>query len=173
MQHIYKNITTIDEQILVTPSSTQQYELGTEIVVFEKANNSSETASKAIKRFKYVKASAALTANQAYVITLSGTVGAEIGIATPATNGVAMACGVANFAVTSGYYFFIQTEGDTQITSAGATTAGDTGKLTNGVTTVADESGTTVTAKTIGFIKNTLGSAGLATVYLINQKVTV
>lgn len=173
MQHFINHPVSLSEVDLVTPTSTAKYPLGFQITVGEKANISSETASTASKRFVYVKASAALTAKNVYLIQPSGTAGGEVGTATPATSSVAMGCGVANVAFTSGYFGFLQIEGDTQITSAGATTAGNTGKLANGVTTVTDEAGTAVTAKTIGYIKNTLGAAGTANVYLINQKVTV
>ena len=147
---------------LNTPSASQAFSLGYEYVGID-------PTTKTIKKFVYVYAAAALTANNIYTINPTGTVGQELSTGTPATTTIPTQYGVANTAVASGYYAFLQVEGDTTIATAGATTAGDTVKMANAVTTVTDETGTTPTVKTVGITKTTLGSAGNATVYLINK----
>lgn len=152
---------------LTTPTATAQYPLGLVISLMD-------TATGYMKQFMYVKNRAAsLAAKATATIALSATAGAELVTAVPATSTVPLIAGVANVAVTSGYYFFIQIYGDTTITSAGATTAGNTGKLANGAATITDEAGVTETAKTLGIIKNTLSGAGNASVFLINKRVTI
>lgn len=174
MQHIVETQTVFDEVDLVTPTSTQKYPLGKKVRIREAANSASETASTATKEYIYVKASAALTAKGAYVITPSGTAGAELGTGTPATSSVAVRAGIAPVAFTSGYFGFLQIEGDASIVSYGAVTAGDTLKLINTSIRLADEAGTTPTAKTIGIAKaNAATSALTISAYLVNQAVTV
>lgn len=160
---------SIADNDILFPSATQKYPLGLEITQ-EPEGSSTE---KAMKKYVYVKAAAALSAKDVVIIDNSGTVGAEVTTSTPATSAVPKRCGVANVDFTINYYGFLQVGGNTTITSAGATTLGNTGKLANGVKTITDEGGAAETALTIGFIKNTLGLAGDATVYLIDKRVTV
>lgn len=152
---------------LTTPTSTAQYPIGFVVSLMDSATGY-------MKQFMYVKnRNATLAAKATATIALSGTSGAELVTAVPATSTVPLIAGVANVSVTANYYFFLQIYGDTTIATAGATTAGNTGKLANGVATITDEAGTGETAKTLGVIKTTLSGAGDATVFLINKRVAI
>ena len=94
---------------LTTPTSTQEYKLGT-VVEWE------DTASKAVKKYIYVKSHGALTAYVPYIITNSSTAGSEVITAAPinlAAPGQKVC--VPQVAFTSGYYGFVQTEGDATV----------------------------------------------------------
>lgn len=152
---------------LSVASATAQYPVGTEIETIDNSTGQ-------LRKYIYIKNSgSALAAKATSIITLSGTTGAELVAGVPATSTVYILAGVSNISVTANYYFWLQTYGDTTITTAGATTAGNTGKLANGVATITDEAGSVETAKTIGIIKTTLSSAGDASVFLIGKRITI
>jgi len=165
---VYQRLALGNYLDLTVPTATAEYTLGVEVEMLV----SGETAKKV---YKYVKAGSALTAKGAYVIANTGTPGAEVTTAAPATTAVPVQGCVANVAFTSGYYGFVQIEGDTTVVSTGATTKLNTATLANGVTTVTDEAGTTETALTVGIFKDTLGATGDATLYLLGngKKVTI
>lgn len=138
MQHTIENSTVFDEVNLVTPSADQKYPLGKIITISEKANSSSETASKGVKQFMYVKSHGALTQYQPYVIKNSATAGAEVVTAAPATNTQLKnrVC-VPQVAFPSGYYGWVQIYGDCTVKTTSATyAAGDALELLNGGTTL-------------------------------------
>lgn len=102
------NLQAIFEDDLTTPTSTQnpQYLLGDTIKIADSANPTSQ------KVFMYVKAHAALTAYQPYVISYAYTAGAEVVTAAPATqtSPIVTVC-VPQVAFTSGYFGFVQIQG--------------------------------------------------------------
>lgn len=152
---------------LSTASATAQYRVGTEVETIDNSTGK-------LRKYIYIKNSASsLAAKATSVITLSGTNGAELVAGVPATSTVYILAGVSNITVAANYYFWLQTYGDTTVTTAGGTTAGNTGKLANGVATITDESGAVETAKTIGIIKTTLSGAGDASVFLIGKRITI
>lgn len=152
---------------LSVASATAQYRVGTEIETIDNSTGQ-------LRKYIYIKNSgSALAAKATSIIALSGTTGAELVAGVPATSTVYILAGVSNISVTANYYFWLQTYGDTTITTAGATTAGNTGKLANGVATITDEAGSAETAKTIGIIKTTLSGAGDASVFLLGKRITI
>ena len=163
-------VESIKESDLINPTSTQNasYVLGQEVIVRDGSGSS-----KAVKRYKYIKATGALTVNNCYLITYSNTAGAEITTATPATSSVLRQYGIAPIAFTSGYYGFLQIEGDCTVASTTDTVAGNTGKPANGVTTVSDEGAATISASTILVYKASRTGAGSAAAFLIGRNATV
>lgn len=90
---------------LTTPTSTQKYPLGLEIKVQEQTTDGTQGVQ---NTYIYVKAHAALTAYQPYVINYTGTAAGEVTTGAPAT----MAAPgthvlVPQVAFTSGYYGFV------------------------------------------------------------------
>ena len=167
MQHIINKPFALNEVDLVTPSSTQQYPLGMVVEVVEKANSSSETASYAVKKYMYVKAHAALTQYQPYVVANSSTAGSEVITAAPSTLAApGQKVVIPQVAFTSGYYGFVLFEGDgsvlmtaetyaigdfLQILNAGTAMVvdGSTGSpaITINSTAICKEAGTTAVAR--------------------------
>ena len=141
-----------DASDLNTASTTAKYGLGQEIETIDENKN--------VRKYIYVKAGADLTAKDCVVVT------PKFETATPATAAFTVIGGVANIAVASGSYFFLQIKGKATVVTAGGTTAGNTGKLANGAKTVTDESGTSQTAKTFCVIETGLAAAGNAVVDL-------
>ena len=162
--------TSISEIDLTTPTASKQYPLGT---VFEFVDSDSPDA---IKRFKYVKAHAALTQYRPYVISYAGTAASEILTAVPTTqtSPIVEVC-VPQVAFTSGYYGFVQVMGQsTAKIDAETYASGDPLELINGGSTfiVNGTSGTPlVDSKTAAICQATGSSAANITVYLIGNRV--
>ena len=71
MGNVLLNYSQFNEKDLTTPTASQKYPLGHQIEVFD-------SVSKARKVFKYVKAHAALTAYQPYIVSSAATAGSEV-----------------------------------------------------------------------------------------------
>jgi hypothetical protein len=143
---------------LTTPVATQEYKLGLVVTV-------EDSDTKVLNEYIYVKAHTGLTAYQPYIVTQSGTAGAEWITAAPATIVSAVALvGVPQVAFTADYYGFVQIRGvaTSLITSSTGYVTGNNMKLTNGATSlVAATTGTAATINTAGFlITNTTGTSG-------------
>lgn len=178
MQHFIDNQTVFDEVDLITPTSTAKYPLGKIVVVREAANSSSETASKAVKKFMYVKAHTGLTQYQPYVIGFSATAGAEVITAAPATLAAvgSLLC-VPQVAFTSAYYGFVQIQGDCTVKKTSETyVAGDFLEVLNtGTALVVDgTSGSTARSINSKAISKAAGSAAASvSAYLLGYNSTV
>ena len=178
MQHILNTQIALDEVDLVTPTTTQKYKLGEVIEVVEKAATSSETASYAVKKYMYVKSHTTLTAFQPYIIAFSSTAGSEVITAAPLTLTApgSLIC-VPQVAFTSGYYGFVQIQGDCSVLMTAETYAvGDYLQvLTAGTATVVDGStgSTVVTTASMGICKTAGTTAVARSAYLLGAKAVV
>lgn len=141
---------------LTTPASTQQYPLGTVVEVIDDTY-------KSIKKFMYVKSHGALAKYSGYFITFSATAGSEVITVAPTTSALLRIGCIPQVDFTSGYYGWVQIEGDCTVNATGNTTLGNTGKFADQVLTITDEAAATETASTIGVFKAT-NSAGATTV---------
>lgn len=152
MQHVILKQHVLSEVDLATPTSTQKYPLGMIIDVTEKpAPNSTETASKAVKKYIYVKSHGALTVYQPYVLTESSTAGAEVQTAAPATLAApGQKVVVPQVAFTSGYYGFVLLEGDGKVLMTAETYAvGDFLQILNAGTALVVDGTSGATAKLV------------------------
>lgn len=161
---------SINEDDLTTPSSTKKYPLGLSVTVGDSG------ATDAVKTFMYVKSHGALTQYQPYVISYVNTSAGEVVTAAPATqtSPIVLVC-VPQVAFTSGYYGFVQIQGQATAKVAAETyAAGDPGEVLNAGTTfvVNGTSGTPlVDNKTAMIYQATGSSAAAVAVYLIGNKV--
>jgi hypothetical protein len=106
------------QEHLKTPTSTQKYPLGTEVIV-------NDTTLYAQKRYKYVKAThAALTAYLPYQLYQTYTTGAEWGTRVPIPT-INQLVGIPQVAFTSNYYGFVQIEGKGYAVGSSGFAAGD------------------------------------------------
>jgi hypothetical protein len=114
---------------LTTPTAIRQYRLGQEIEVWNDLYNAKQL-------YKYVYASINLLQYQPCVISISSTVGQEIIATTPFTilnSGIVS--GAPQVAIPSGYYGFIEIEGDGKsLMTAAPYAVGDMLKLINNAT---------------------------------------
>lgn len=159
----------INETDLTTPTSYRNptYLMGHVYSMMDTANPS------VVKRFMYVKAHAALTQYQPYVITPSNTSDAEFVTAAPATLASYVTVCIPQVAFTSGYYGFVQISGQCIAKLANEThVAGDNLELLNaGTTLIVDgTSGSTAfSAKSVAIQIGTLIGAGTASVNLYSD----
>lgn len=172
MKNILSNITAVDETALVTPTSTQQYPLGTVMVVRETATDSTETASKAVKKYMYVKSHTGLTQYQPYVLGFSATAGSEIITAAPATLAApGSLLVVPQVAFTSGYYGFVQIEGTATVKKTSETyAAGDFLEVLNTGTALVVDGTSGATARSVNskaVCKSTGTAVGNISAYLL------
>jgi hypothetical protein len=144
---------------LTTPTSIRQYRLGQKIATWNPQYN-------AIQVYKYIYASTNLIQYQPYVISISAIVGQEILTAAPFTIAApGMLIGVPQIAITSGYYGFVQIEGDGSVLMTAQTyVVGDMLQLLNtGTALVVDgTSGSTTFAPTTCAISKATGNTAIA-----------
>jgi hypothetical protein len=153
---------------LTTPTATQQYPLG-----FVATIDDSDV--KMVKKYIYVKAHGALTQYQPYVLNFTGTSGAEVKTAAPATTAAPgqKVC-VPQVAFTSTLlYGFVQIEGDCSCLLTSETYAvGDYMQILNtGTALVVDgTSGATVMlANSCAISKSAAGTATAQSIVLLNR----
>ena len=142
---------------LTVPTSTAQYKLG-RVVTFQ------DPDTQTVKKFKYVYASVALTKNAPYAVTNTPTSGKEVQAATPITlaGAVTEVC-FPQVAFTSGYYGFVQIEGNGNavITASATAVAGCQYSVTNGNATLTGTTGIVQTINTCAYlVTTTTGSTG-------------
>lgn len=156
---------------LTTPTSTQQYQLGAEIVI-------ADTDKTAIKKYRYVKSHGALTQYQPYIVSNSSTSGSEVITAAPATLAApgSLIC-VPQVAFTSGYYGFVLIEGDGKVLMTAETYAvGDALQILNtGTALVVDgtSGATTISVNTSAICKEAGSTAVARNTYLIGRPAVV
>jgi hypothetical protein len=142
---------------LTTPTSTAKYPLGVEVII-------EDSAYKAVKRYKYVYApTGGLTQYVPYNISNTQESGKEVvAIAPAATSGVVSLIGWPQVAITSGYYGFVQVEGNlTSVLTAASGVAGLTYKVLAGGTTLTRTAGTTQTPLICAYlVTTTSGTSG-------------
>ena len=154
-----QNYSSITESELTTPTSTQRYPLGVEVVT-----GTSATGNR--KVWKYIQADNALVQYGAYIIKdIYLTAGVKVKAITAASLAVYQVAGVAPVAFTDEYYGFLQIEGDATILATSSTaTAGNYCKVVNGVATITDESTTQATAS-VAICK--VSATGTSTTYTL------
>jgi hypothetical protein len=157
---------SIQESDLITPSTTALYSLGTVLTV--------DDGSGYIKQYMYVLADSNIAAKEAMQIIDGVTAGAQFTTQTPAATATATCYGgVANVAIPSGYYGFLQIKGKTTCVSTGATTLGNTVDLADTLRTVTDSGAATITTATLGIVNtNAIGSADVE-VNLIGERIII
>jgi len=165
------NPNMINETDLSTPTSAQKFPLGAIIDV-------ADPSTKAIKKFMYVKSHGALTQYQPYQINIGITSGSEVITAAPATLAApGKLIGVPQVAFTSGYYGFVQIQGNATCKKSSETYAsGDHLQVLNaGTTAVVDgTSGSTAESVNSFAIVGATGSAAASVaVYLKGEPAVV
>lgn len=149
----------LDENDLITPTSTQKYPLGTILETIDKDK-------KAVAKYIYVKSHGALTAYQPYVLNYTGTAGSEVKTAAPATLAApGQKVVIPQVAFTSGYYGFVLFEGDGKVLMTAQTYAvGDALQVLNaGTALVVDgTSGSTTVGINTSAICKEAGSTAVA-----------
>jgi len=153
---------------LTTTSSTRNYPLGVEVVIYD-------DAVKSVKKYKYVYAHTTLSQYGVYQINYSSNSAQEVRSMTPSSLYLEE-FGVAPATFTAGYYGFLQTYGNAVISVASNTTAGYALTLTNGLASSSSTvSGATITTNTIAIAQTTTNysaSYPTAPVMLIGGRVT-
>lgn len=154
---------------LTTPTSTRQYRLG---YIYSEIDDTTQV----VKRYIYVKSHAALTQYQPYVITNGGTAGSEWITGAPATLASAVVLvGVPQIAFTSGYYGFVQIEGNATglITASTGYVNGNAMKVVNtGTSFVADSTGIAQELSTSAYLVATTTET-YGTIFLPGNRVEI
>lgn len=153
----------LEEKDLITPTSTQKFQLGMKIQV--------EDAEGAAAEYIYVKAHTGLTAYQPYVLGYSSTDDAEVVTAAPATLAApGRIVVVPQVAFTSAYYGFVLVKGNGKVLKTAETYAvGDQLQILNtGTALVVDgTSGSTAySINSCGICKEAGSTAVARDVYL-------
>jgi len=153
---------------LTTPSSTQKYVLGEQVLAYDSDN-------KVIAKYEYVKSHGTLGINIPYVIVASSTAGSEVITAAPFTLAApGLRVCVPQVAFTSGYYGFVLIQGiGDAIMTAETYAVGDHLQVLNaGVAMVVDGStgSTTYSVNTCAICKEAGTTAVAKSIYLINRQ---
>lgn len=166
---------TIPEADISTPTETRKYPLGLEITV---QDSSSTTGSlNGTQKYKYIRAAgAALTINQPYVVELDNAnvwkAGSPVTLAAPGA-----LVGIPQVAFTSGYYGFIQTEGECEgLHIAETYAAGDHLQLLSAGTALVVDGSTGSTVQTVNTCAITVdaGTTAVAgTIILLGARAVV
>ena len=167
MKAMNERLSLGSENDLANPSSTALYPLGYIAEV-------EDSATKTVKKFVYVYASVALTAYVPYFIGWSSTSGQEVKAASMASSTtVYRTIGIPQVAFTSGYFGFVQIQGDCLANLAGAATVGHVlvGKG-NAVTVLTTAGNATITDAVLAMNKTASTTAGCG-IYLFNREVFV
>lgn len=156
-----QTLVSISEADLVTPTSTQEFPLGLEVVTSNPFGTFPNR-----RRWKYVQADNALAQYGIYAIKgVYASNAVKVKAITPATSSVYQMFGVAPVAFTDEYYGWLQIEGDCTILATSSTgTAGNYVKNINGAATVTDES-TTQGTSSVALCKVT--ASGTSTTYTL------
>ncbi|RPH74536.1 hypothetical protein EHM76_03395 [bacterium] len=151
---------------LSTPTSTQQYKLGSIVEV-------EDTTTNAVKRYMYVKSHTGLTAYQPYLITNLASSASQWITAAPATLASAVnLIGVPQVAFTSGYFGFVLISGRCSVLVDRAVTSGWTLECLNAGTSLAGIA-TTELIGTIGIAISSTTGAGAATAFLSGRRAEI
>ena len=155
----------IADDFMNQTSTVAKFNAGAEVTIAD-TNTGYETT------YKYIKASAALTANQPYVLVE----GAEaIGTASPATSTVTKIIGIPQVGISSAAYGWVAIKGICKA-KTGIQAKGDTLEVINGGTTliVDGSSGSPAeTANTVAISAETAAAAATVDVILLGKRVAM
>ena len=156
----------IDDDFVKETSTTAKYNQGEEVVIADSATGYTTT-------YKYIKASAALTANQPYVLVEKAE---EVGTASPATSTtVAKIIGIPQVAIASGSYGFVAIKGKCKA-KTGIQAKGDTLEVINAGTTLIVDGSSGSPAETVGTVAisaETATAAATVDVILLGKRVQI
>uniref|UniRef100_A0A6M3LLL5 Uncharacterized protein n=1 Tax=viral metagenome TaxID=1070528 RepID=A0A6M3LLL5_9ZZZZ len=168
MKAMNERISLGSENDLANPTSTANYPLGYIAEV-------EDSATKTVKKYIYVYASTTLTAYVPYLIGWSSTSGQEVIAAAVATSAaVYRTIGVPQVAFTSGYFGFVQIQGDclANIHTGGATAGHCLASKGDNVSVFETLGAATITSAAVGMSKETTTTSGAA-IYLFGREVFV
>lgn len=155
----------VDEKFIEEVSTAPKYDIGSEITVSNGLGSIPST-------YKYVKAAAALTAYQPYVLVENKD---GITTASPATSSVAKVVGIPQVAIASGSYGFVAIGGLCKA-KTGIQAAGDTLEVINAGTTLIVDGSSGSPAETVGTVAiscETAAAAATVEVNLLNKRVQI
>ena len=156
----------IKDDFMNETSTVAKYNMGAEVTVANSATGFTTT-------YRYIKASAALTANQPYVLVE----GAEaVGTASPATSTtVAKIIGIPQVAIASGAYGWVAVKGLCKA-KTGIQAKGDTLEVVNAGTTLIVDGSSGSPAETVGTVAISAEAAAAAAtvnVVLLGKRVQI
>ena len=155
----------ISDDFMNETSTVAKYNIGAEITAADSDTGFTTT-------YRYIKASAALTAYQPYVLVEKAE---EVGTASPATSSVTKIVGIPQAAIASGSYGFVAVKGICKA-KTGIQAKGDTLEVLNsGTTLVVDgSSGSPAeTAGTVAISAEAAAEAATVKVVLLGKRVTI
>lgn len=155
----------IDNDFVNEVSTVAKYNQGVEVEIADSATGYTTT-------YKYIKASAALTANQPYVLVEKAE---EIGTASPATSSVSKIIGIPQVAIASGSYGFVAIKGLCKA-KTGIQAKGDTLEVINSGTTLIVDGTSGTPAETVGTVAISAEAAAAAAtvnVVLLGKRVQI
>lgn len=155
----------IDNDFVNEVSTVAKYNQGLEVEIADSATGYTTT-------YKYIKASAALTANQPYVLVEKAE---EIGTASPATSSVSKIIGIPQVAIASGSYGFVAIKGLCKA-KTGIQAKGDTLEVINSGTTLIVDGTSGTPAETVGTVAISAEAAAAAAtvnVVLLGKRVQI
>ena len=155
----------IDDDFINETSTTAKYNQGLEVEIANSATGFTTT-------YKYIKASAALTAYQPYVLVEKAS---EIGTASPATSSVSKIIGIPQTAIASGSYGFVAIKGLCKA-KTGIQAKGDTLEVINSGTTLIVDGSSGSPAETVGTVAISAEAATAAAtvdVVLLGKRVQI
>lgn len=155
----------IADDFMKQTSTVAKYNIGVEVEVADSQTGFTTT-------YKYIKASAALTAYQPYVLVEKAE---EVGTASPATSTVTKVVGIPQVAIASGSYGFVAIKGAC-LAKTGIQAKGDTLEVINsGTTLIVDgTSGTPAeTANTVAISAEAAAAAATVKVVLLGKRVAI
>ena len=155
----------IADDFMTKVSTVAQYNIGAEVTVANDATGFETT-------YKYIKASAALTAYQPYVLVNKAE---EIGTASPATSSVPKIIGIPQVAIASGSYGFVAIKGLCKA-KTGIQAKGDTLEVLNSGTTLVVDGSSGSPAETVGTVAISAEAAAAAAtvdVVLLGKRVQI
>ena len=155
----------IDDDFINETSTTAKYNQGMEVEIADSATGYTTT-------YKYIKASAALTAYQPYVLVEKAE---EVGTASPATSSVSKIIGIPQTAIASGSYGFVAIKGLCKA-KTGIQAKGDTLEVINSGTTLIVDGSSGSPAETVGTVAISAEAAAAAAtvdVVLLGKRVQI
>ena len=156
----------VKDDFMKETSTAPVYNMGVEVTVADSATGFTTT-------YKYIKASAALTANQPYILVEKAT---EVGTASPATNTtVAKIVGIPQVGIASGSYGWVAIKGLCKA-KTGIQAKGDTLEVINAGTTLIVDGTSGSPAETVGTVAISAAAATAAAtvdVVLLGKRVQI
>ena len=155
----------IEDDFMNKTSTVAKFNMGVEVTVADDATGYATT-------YRYIKASAALTANQPYVLVEKA---AEVGTASPATSSVSKIIGIPQVGIASGAYGWVAVKGICKA-KTGIQAKGDTLEVINSGTTLIVDGSSGSPAETVGTVAISAEAAAAAAtvkVVLLGKRVQI